>query len=86
MRSSCDLPIIDLATATGDVTVHCSCTLHMAQPPVERERKVMYTGFGLPDRATASDSRSRALGDIGRVREGAYKTVSQAPGYVAPPG
>jgi phytanoyl-CoA dioxygenase PhyH len=84
VRSNCDLPIIDLPTAAGDLTVHCSCTLHMAQPPVERERKVMYTGFGLPERSTPSDSRVRAVGDIGRVREGAYKTVSQAPGYVAP--
>lgn len=83
VRSSSDLPIIDLPTETGDVTVHCSCTLHMAQPPVVRERRVMYTGFGLPDRRTASEARARAIDDIGRVREGAYKTVSQAPGHVA---
>ena len=83
VRSSCDLPIIDLPTLIGDVTVHCSCTLHMAQPPVNRERKVMYTGFSLPDRSAPSDSRAQAMGDIGRVREGAYKTVSQSPGYVA---
>jgi len=37
-----------LETATGDVTVHCSDTLHRAHPPVERPRKVVYTGFGLP--------------------------------------
>jgi hypothetical protein len=84
VRSGCDLPIIDLPTATGDVTVHCSCTLHMSQPPVERERRVMYTGFGLAERSAPSVQRTRAIGDIGQVREAAYRTVSQAPGYVAP--
>jgi hypothetical protein len=37
-----------LETSTGDVTVHCSDTLHRAYPPVERPRKVVYSGFGLP--------------------------------------
>jgi len=37
-----------LETRTGDVTVHCSDTLHRAFPPVERPRKVVYSGFGLP--------------------------------------
>jgi hypothetical protein len=37
-----------LETHTGDVTVHCSDTLHRAHPPVERPRKVVYSGFGLP--------------------------------------
>jgi hypothetical protein len=84
VRSSSDLPVVDLPTEAGDVTVHCSCTLHMSQPPVARERKVMYTGFGLAERSAPSEHRTKALGDIGRVREGAYTTVSQAPGYVAP--
>jgi len=39
-----------LETVTGDVTVHCSDTLHRAYPPVERPRKVTYSGFGLPPR------------------------------------
>jgi hypothetical protein len=82
VRPDCDLPVLDLPTETGDATVHCSCTLHMAQPPVERERRVMYTGFALPERGAASDDRRRALGEIGRVREGAYTTVSQAPGHL----
>ena len=30
------------------MTVHCSDTLHRAHPPVERPRKVVYSGFGLP--------------------------------------
>ena len=37
-----------LETKTGDVTVHCSDTMHRAHPPVERPRKVVYSGFGLP--------------------------------------
>ena len=52
----------------------------MSQPPVDREREVMYTGFGLPARE-AGDGQQRAMAAIGAVREGAYKTVSQAPGH-----
>ena len=81
VRSSSDLPIVDLPTETGDVTVHCSCTLHMSQPPVERERRVMYTGFGLPAKEQVGEGQQRAMAAIGAVREGAYKTVSQAPGH-----
>jgi hypothetical protein len=81
VRSESDLPVVDLPTSTGDVTVHCSCTLHMSQPPVERERRVAYTGFGLAEVERASAGRARALSDIGNVRDAAYKTVSQAPGY-----
>lgn len=46
--SNLDLPAKMLETRTGDVTVHCSDTLHRAYPPVERPRKVVYSGFGLP--------------------------------------
>ncbi len=81
VRSSSDLPIVDLPTETGDITVHCSCTLHMSQPPVERERRVMYTGFGLPPKEQAGEVQQRAMAAIGAVRESAYKTVSQAPGH-----
>lgn len=42
---SLDLPSIKLVTQTGDLTVHCSDTLHRAYPPIERPRKVVYTGF-----------------------------------------
>lgn len=45
-----DLPKLALPTATGDVTVHCTCTLHMSRPPVSAERRVVYTGFGLAPR------------------------------------
>ena len=45
---SLDLPVIKLVTQTGDLTVHCSDTLHRAYPPTERPRKVVYTGFRQP--------------------------------------
>lgn len=45
-----DLRPMMLETETGDVTVHCSDTLHRAHPPVERPRKVVYSGFSLPSR------------------------------------
>jgi hypothetical protein len=45
-----DLPRVPLPTHTGDVTVHCSCTLHMSRPPASAERRVVYTGFGLAPR------------------------------------
>lgn len=46
-------PALDLRprmieTVTGDVTVHCSDTLHRAHPPIERPRKVVYTSMALP--------------------------------------
>jgi hypothetical protein len=73
----CDLPAVDLPTRTGDVTVHLSCTLHMAQPPVERERRVMYTGFNLPE--LDPDAAEAARQHLREVREAAPVTVSQEP-------
>lgn len=40
-----------LETETGDITLHCSDTLHRAHPPVERPRTVVYTDFVLPPRS-----------------------------------
>jgi hypothetical protein len=71
-----DLPTLPLPTRTGDITVHCSCTLHMSRQPVTAERRVVYTGFGLAPRpgdhvlAKSHDQMRReraALND--RVRE-----------------
>jgi hypothetical protein len=45
-----DLPRIPIPTRTGDVTIHCSCTLHMSRPPVTEERRVVYAGFALAPR------------------------------------
>jgi hypothetical protein len=80
LRRDNPLPVLDLPTSTGDVTVHLSCTLHMAQPPVESERRVMYTGFRLPPlRPDAAAAARRRLRD---VRESAATTVSQPPSTV----
>jgi hypothetical protein len=74
------LPIRDLPTGVGDLTVHCSCTLHMSHPPVKSERRVLYTGFALSAREGAPVQDSMALRE---VREAAYKNVSQPPSPVA---
>jgi hypothetical protein len=74
VRRGLDLPVVDVPTDTGDITMHLSCTLHMSQPPVTRERRVVYTDFSLDD---SGDDPGEAR--IARVREQAYKTVSQEP-------
>ena len=50
LENDLDLPRVALTTRKGDITLHCSCTLHMARAPSARERMVVYTGFGLPPR------------------------------------
>jgi hypothetical protein len=45
-----DLPHRALPTRTGDLTIHCSCTLHMSRPPRTAERRVVYSAFNLPPR------------------------------------
>lgn len=44
---SLDMAAIKLETQTGDLTVHCSDTLHRAHRPTEIPRKVVYTSFRL---------------------------------------
>jgi Phytanoyl-CoA dioxygenase (PhyH) len=80
-RKGMDLPEIDLPTRTGDVTIHLSCTTHMSQPPVDRERRVIYTGFSLPpvDPAAVASGRKRLF----RIRESIPEGVSQRPSVVA---
>jgi Phytanoyl-CoA dioxygenase (PhyH) len=53
VRPGTDLPVVDLVTRAGDVTVHLSCTAHTARPPVRAERRTLYTAFGLPPRSPA---------------------------------
>lgn len=73
-----DLVDVPLPTGTGDVTVHLSCTMHRAEPPTTGERKVLYTGFGLPARdAEAAGSARRHLMETSRER--APLTTSQRP-------
>ena len=45
---SLDLTPVKLETLTGDITVHCSDTLHRAHSPIKRTRQVVYTSFRLP--------------------------------------
>ena len=71
-----DLPIVNLPTETGDVTVHLSCTLHMSHPPTETERRVMYSSFVLPHKG-----KKIGADRISKVREEAYLKVSQAPSH-----
>ena len=75
--STLGMPDVALATETGDVTVHLSCTLHRAEPPTERKRKVLYTGLRLVprDRAATTAARKRMVDD---AREQAPLTMSQA--------
>lgn len=79
VRSNLDLPQVELPTATGDLTVHLSCTLHMAQPPVSRERRVLYTDFSFIAGGADDDPGERKIAD---VRNKAFRTVSQPPGHV----
>jgi ectoine hydroxylase-related dioxygenase (phytanoyl-CoA dioxygenase family) len=78
LRAGHGLPEVDLPTRTGDVTVHLSCTLHMAQRPVTCERRVLYTGLRLPRRASADpEAEATALRRARAVREASPVTVSQ---------
>jgi hypothetical protein len=43
-----DLPWVRLRANRGDLTVHASCALHRSTHPANRERRVAYTGFALP--------------------------------------
>ena len=43
-----DLPVVEVATEPGDLTVHLSCTLHMTEPPRSAPRTVVYTTWVLP--------------------------------------
>lgn len=74
------LPAREIPTRAGDLTVHCSCTMHMSHPPVTNERRVLYTGFALaPREGTPVDEGV----ELRQVREAAHKNVSQPPSPVA---
>ena len=70
------LPEVALPTEAGDVTVHLSCTHHMAQPPTERERRVMYTDFRLPSPDEEATRAAHAALMV-QSRESAPLTTSQ---------
>jgi len=80
VRRGLDPPQLELPPGTGDVTIHCSCTLHMSHPPVTRERRVLYTDLTLP--TDEPDVASLNEGKLRRIRDAAPTTVSQRPGHV----
>ena len=79
-----DLPRVPLPTRTGDITVHCSCTLHMSRPPVSAERRVVYTGFGLA--ARPGDHRPERSQDAIRRERAALNDRVRAKQHSAPAG
>ena len=80
VRPGLDLPVLELPTETGDVTVHCSCTLHMSHPPVSRERRVLYTDLTLP--TDEPDVYSVTESKLRKIRDAAPTTVNQPRGHV----
>jgi hypothetical protein len=66
------LPVAALPTQPGDLTVHLSCTLHEATPPVHTTRKVMYSGFRLPSRF---DGPSAGTAELSNIRERVFKVL-----------
>ncbi len=73
-----ELPLLIAARADADVAdVVNDLKTPMTFLTVDRERRVMYTGFRLPEDADSTDAATEAK--LRRIREGAYKTVSQAP-------
>ena len=70
------LPVVPLPTETADLTVHLSCTIHEATPPLTAPRRVMYTGFGLAPRPGDEGAVGRRQSDL---RNRAAKVASQPP-------
>ena len=62
-----------LETRTGDVTIHCSDTLHRAHPPVARPRQVVYSSFGLPP--LPGDEPARIDPDAARAQRAGLSDV-----------
>jgi hypothetical protein len=58
------LPVVALTTRAGDLTVHLSCTLHEATPPVFAERRVMYTEMPLAPHEGAVGPVDTSVGHI----------------------
>ncbi len=57
-----ELPMLWLTTEPGDVTVHLSCTMHCATPPVHSERRVTYSALRFPGDAELA-ARIKAVRD-----------------------
>jgi ectoine hydroxylase-related dioxygenase (phytanoyl-CoA dioxygenase family) len=57
------LPVVEVETEPGDITVHLSCTLHASTPPKLAPRRVMYTAFALAGTARLHGEK------LGNLRE-----------------
>ena len=49
-----DLPAISLQAERGDISVHLSCLQHRSTHPARAERRVIYSGFTLPNKTPLS--------------------------------
>jgi hypothetical protein len=58
------LPIVELPTQSGDMTVHLSCTLHEAMAPRTAERRVLYTEIPLEPKSSGAFDTT-----VGFIRE-----------------
>jgi len=59
-----ELPRVFVGTDAGDVTVHLSCTLHCATPPLHSERRVTYSSLRLPVDTAGLEASFRASRDV----------------------
>jgi len=48
---------VSLVAERGDITVHLSCLQHRSTHPTMSERRVIYTGFTLPDKEPRASGR-----------------------------
>jgi hypothetical protein len=58
------LPLVALPTQPGDLTVHLSCTLHEATPPILAERRVLFTEIPLAPLCGASGPVDTSMASI----------------------
>ncbi len=56
-QAGLDLPQVSLVAERGDITVHLSCLQHRSTHPTTAERRVIYTGFTLPEMEPRSNGR-----------------------------
>jgi hypothetical protein len=81
------LPVVALPTEPGDLTVHLTCTLHEATPPIDEERIVLYGGgFGLAPRPGRADRPSRQDERMWDLRNRAHLLRDQPPSPLATKG
>lgn len=82
------LPVVPLPTDPGDLTVHLTCTLHEAMPPISEERIVLYGGsFGpAPRPGRGEGQRSRHDERMWDLRNRAHLLRDQPPSPLAAKG